>query len=168
MFVPVEYITNDIKTILDKLKNVYSLKTDTELSKKIGVTKSFLSRLKAGERSLSPNKMREVEELLYARRIITCSYLCTDCTSLSIETSNISRERKLDIISQVRGKCQLCMLDAPFTDGDGVPYLIVKSLREYKFDEQDIMLALCPNCSARVSILQNESDLAVLRDCTNL
>lgn len=158
-----EYIQNDVKTILEKIKEVYSLKTDTDLSKKLGVTKSFMSRLRAGERSFSPTKMREVEALLYAKQIITCSYLESEFEHSGPDITSVSPEMRKRVIEMVKGQCQLCTSDAPFKDISGTPYLIVKSLQEYEICASSELTALCPNCSARVSVLKNPQDISFLK-----
>lgn len=157
------YIKNDVKTILEKIKEVYSLKTDTELSKKLGVTKSFMSRLRAGERSFSPTKMREVEALLYAKKIITCSFLEDSFEPSLFKTSSIEPAIRKRLIEEVAGKCQLCSCDAPFTDTSGAPFLIVKSLQDYEISAPFDLIALCPNCAARLSILKDPKDIAFLK-----
>lgn len=158
-----QYITNDIKTILEKIKETYSLKTDTDLSKKLGVTKSFMSRLRSGERAFSPTKLREVEALLYAHKIITCSYLNDSFEVSNSDTYSICPKERQNIIDEVAGKCQLCKCDAPFKDSNGAPYLIIKSLQQYDISEQKSLLALCPNCSARISVLKDENDISLLK-----
>ncbi|WP_371194562.1 hypothetical protein [Glaciecola sp. SC05] len=163
-----QYIKNDVKTILEKIKEVYSLKTDTDLSKKLGVTKSFMSRLRAGERSFSPTKMREVEALLYAKQIITCSYLEGGFEPSALDTTSVSPEMRKRIIEVVKGKCQLCISDAPFKDSSGTPYLIVKPLQEYEMSTSSKLTALCPNCSARVIILKNPKDISLLKSFVHL
>jgi transcriptional regulator with XRE-family HTH domain len=159
----VQYITNDVKTILDKIKEIYLLKTDTELAKKLGVTKSFMSRLRAGERAFSPTKMREVEALLYAQQIITCSYLDSSFELSTFDLGPVNSKKRKKIIEAVAGKCQLCRCDAPFKDNNGTPYLIVKSLQKYDIDKRQDLVALCPNCSARLRVLKDKNDIKLLK-----
>lgn len=54
-----------------------------------------------------------------------------------------------EVLSQAKGKCQNCLLDAPFKREDGTPYLEihhVEWLSKGGEDSVENAIALCPNC----------------------
>lgn len=62
---------------------------------------------------------------------------------------------------QSNGKCESCLLDAPFRDTKGMPYLEVhhvKTLAEGGSDTITNAVALCPNCHRELHIGGNAID----------
>jgi 5-methylcytosine-specific restriction enzyme A len=59
------------------------------------------------------------------------------------------------------GICQLCEEEAPFLDNTGVPYLETHHVQWLSRNGPDTLgntVALCPNCHAKVHVLDLESD----------
>ena len=64
-----------------------------------------------------------------------------------------------------RGHCQLCNSQAPFKDNQGKPYLEphhIQKISEGGLDTIENTVALCPNCHAKMHVLNKESDVEFL------
>lgn len=80
-------------------------------------------------------------------------------TLKTIESKKALNHNRSDIIktyalTRSNGKCEGCDSNAPFLKHNGQPYLEVHHLIELSNDGQDIptnVIALCPNCHARVT-----------------
>lgn len=79
-------------------------------------------------------------------------------------------ERNQDVVDYVKrvakGICQLCEAPAPFRDKDGDPFLHVHHIIWLTRNGSDIIdncVALCPNCHAKMHILDKKDDCAKLR-----
>ena len=63
---------------------------------------------------------------------------------------------------RAKGICQLCREPAPFNDSNGIPYLEVHHVvwlsRDGK-DSTDNVVALCPNCHAKMHIVDDTRDV---------
>jgi predicted HNH restriction endonuclease len=78
-------------------------------------------------------------------------------------------ERNQDVVDYVKtvakGICQLCEAPAPFRDKDGDPFLHVHHiiwLTRNGSDTIDNCVALCPNCHAKMHVLDKKDDSAKL------
>lgn len=58
------------------------------------------------------------------------------------------------------GKCELCGKNAPFTDKEDVPYLQLKSIASDATLKNAVVL--CPNCFARVEVINDPEDYRIL------
>jgi len=66
---------------------------------------------------------------------------------------------------RARGICQLCGRKAPFNDKQGNPYLEVHHiiwLSRGGADKLSNTAALCPNCHAKMHIVDDDKDIALL------
>lgn len=64
------------------------------------------------------------------------------------------------------GKCELCRQPAPFKDSKGNPYLEshhIKWLSNGGSDSVDNAVALCPNCHKKMHIVNDPSDIKILK-----
>ncbi len=67
---------------------------------------------------------------------------------------------------RANGYCQLCGLEAPFSDKDGVPYLEchhIDWLSKTGEDSIDNCVALCPNCHRKMHFLNKKEDIKKLK-----
>lgn len=81
-----------------------------------------------------------------------------------------SEEVKKETKIRAQGMCQLCGNVAPFKGKDGEAYLEVHHviwLSRGGSDSLDNTVALCPNCHARMHILDAQEDVAQLKRCIN-
>ena len=65
------------------------------------------------------------------------------------------------------GVCQLCGRPAPFSDAEGNPYLEshhIQWISEGGPDTIRNIIALCPNCHRKMHIINDEKDVAMLRE----
>jgi 5-methylcytosine-specific restriction protein A len=85
--------------------------------------------------------------------------------------------RNADVVkitrARARGICQLCGQPAPFKDSKKNPYLEVHHvvwLSRGGEDSTDNTVALCPNCHARMHVVEDEADMkklmTVLQNCS--
>ncbi|MCR4650382.1 MAG: hypothetical protein K5662_01370 [Lachnospiraceae bacterium] len=63
------------------------------------------------------------------------------------------------------GHCELCQKEAPFFNKNGRPYLEIHRISSsYVGNEPEKnLIALCPNCNARIAINPSEADLNKMR-----
>lgn len=83
-----------------------------------------------------------------------------------LETFNRSSEVVRETRKRANGICQLCKLPAPFNDKKGNPYLEVHHiiwLSRGGEDSTNNTVALCPNCHARMHILDSKEDIEKLK-----
>lgn len=85
------------------------------------------------------------------------------------ETVAIGFKRNANVIERTkqraRGICQLCGRKAPFNDKQGNPYLEVHHiiwLSRGGADKLSNTAALCPNCHAKMHIVDDDKDIALL------
>jgi len=83
-------------------------------------------------------------------------------------TSYFTRSSEVVRITKKRanGICQLCGQAAPFSDNHGNPYLEVHHIEWLSRggpDSTDNTVALCPNCHAKMHVLDNKQDIAKLK-----
>ena len=67
---------------------------------------------------------------------------------------------------RANGRCQLCGNPAPFTDGNGKPYLEshhIVWLSDGGADTIENTVALCPNCHRKMHVLNDPKDVAKLK-----
>ena len=80
-------------------------------------------------------------------------------------------ERSPDIAAyskkRAKGRCDLCLMEAPFKRKDGSPYLEehhIEWLSKGGPDEIDNVVALCPNCHRKMHIVEDERDVEALKE----
>lgn len=89
----------------------------------------------------------------------------------SIQETVITYDRNPTIANYVKeiaeGRCQLCEKEAPFNDNDGRPFLHahhIEYLSNGGLDTIDNCIAVCPNCHARIHVLERKKDKEKLLD----
>lgn len=68
---------------------------------------------------------------------------------------------------RAKGKCELCVKNAPFLRKNGEPYLEthhIQWLANGGFDTIENTVALCPNCHRRMHTLNSNTDIKILQN----
>ena len=100
------------------------------------------------------------------------AFMTEDSDSLPWEKTYLTtaRERSRKIAQSAKdranGYCQLCQIPAPFKDKNGNPFLEVHHiiwLSERGRDSLDNVACLCPNCHRKMHILNDPTDVAILK-----
>ncbi len=61
------------------------------------------------------------------------------------------------------GKCELCNENAPFSDKEGVPFLLLEGVTAEDGIVLDNAVVLCPNCFCKIKELNSSEDIAILQ-----
>jgi len=152
--------------VLDDLKKLEGLDTDTQLAEILGVTRGYVSLIRQGKKGLSFRltkfifsrlgegyDYKNVERFMMIEAIATRSY-------------NDTKLNKL-VIDRARGQCELCSSLAPFRDKNGDPYLRTWWLNPTRESKQYVpknLLALCPNCHDKMRINPDSEDVTKLKE----
>ncbi|WP_370830321.1 helix-turn-helix domain-containing protein [Clostridium sp.] len=143
----------------DKIKEIRIKKgiTIQELSHLTKLSLASLSMYETGKRVPSIKNIGKIAEALN----ISVDELFNDDNDkerdefiIKSKMVNLSKE---EAIIRADGKCELCGNNAPFITNEGEPYLLVKSIYYDEVDES-YMFALCPNCLARLTVLNFYGD----------
>lgn len=108
-------------------------------------------------------------ELLSIEQLYT---LATERSAKKTEKYVVDTYIRDPIIAEIakrkaKGKCQLCCLNAPFTDKFGKPYLETHHIDWLSTGGEDTVentIALCPNCHRKMHSLALPEDIALLRE----
>jgi hypothetical protein len=163
-----KYIENDNAQILDALKEVYNVKSDRALTKKLDVSTSFVSAIRRGEKNFSRTKMLELESTLQDSGVIVTSALPENAfeNSMSkVPNDDIPAVNRFQTRQNAVGKCELCDTDAPFKDKDNSPHLEVIQIIPPEYGGTialSNLAALCPNCAAKIAIRGDSEDIQYL------
>lgn len=147
--------------------------TQQQLADAIGVNVSVISKYESG--TVTPPTKR-LEAIAYTLEVEPGQLLNFD-----IEPSNRDKQvqhlkayatylhnpyLKRMVLLGANGHCELCQQEAPFKDKEGRPYLIVHVIeRDYTGNEPEKnLVALCPNCNAKLTMLGNPEDISALKE----
>lgn len=168
------YIMNDTSDdsasgwapLLDQLKVKDKLKSDAALAAQLGVTRSFISAVRTGRKTV-PVELGETIFMRLGKRISD-----EDLDLFKPLRLLRTREtRRLDprVTSRVRvraaGKCELCGCAAPFLTLAGEPYLEIHHIvshRDGGTHSAANVVALCPNCHRKVELRPSDADTETL------
>lgn len=145
--------------------SIYLVVTDKSIEKVQDYTPQKL--IKARRLNTASDRSYEYieEEFKVERKLITFkeirdrAYENVRDSSTTVDTSTTSAYRRSDLIRtyalvRSRGKCEGCNNNAPFLRKNDKPYLEVHHLNELSKNGHDSplnVIALCPNCHARVT-----------------
>lgn len=139
----------------DKIKQIRIEKgmTIQELSELTGLSVASLSMYETGKRIPSIKNISKIAEALK----ISVDELFNDKISTISEDELIIKKKVKDLeeeitLKRANGKCDLCGQNAPFITEDGQPYLVTKSIF-YEEVKKSYIFAVCPNCWARLTVL---------------
>lgn len=141
-----------------KNKNI----TIQELSNLSGISIASLSMYESGKRVPS---IKNIKKIAYGLGVEVATFYEDNLDNLNSEDADkeiicIQKIKESDneaALKRADGRCELCQSFAPFLTNDGIPYLVTKEIyydaicRSYTF-------ALCPNCCAKMTILNLEGD----------
>ncbi|MBR6902070.1 MAG: HNH endonuclease [Synergistaceae bacterium] len=118
------------------------------------------------EKGIDEDTLKQIEEK-------SEDYVSSGVTRDSRITSYFKRSPDVVKTTKARanGKCQLCGKPAPFNDKKGTPYLEVHHVTWLSRGGEDSInntVALCPNCHARMHILDDKSDVEELLRSINV
>ena len=122
-----------------------------EIFKRNNIRKLDINKLKE-------NAIKTQNKYPSRRKVITSRYVCSKYISEYA-------------IRRANGICELCEEHAPFNYSDGEPYLEsyrIKNLSKNGSDMIDNVVALCPNCRAKMQILNLEEDVNKLKNKAKL
>lgn len=164
-----KYIENDNAQILDALKEIYSVKSDRALTKKLDVSTSFVSAIRRGQKNFSRLKMLELENTLKESGVIVTSVLppqeTEEETMKTASDDKLVQKKGSQTLEQADGKCELCGKNAPFKDKRNLPYLMVVQIIPPAYGgiiTPSNLAALCPNCAAKIHIRGDKEDIQYL------
>ena len=130
-----------------------------ELSERTGISISSLSMYENGKRVPSIRNIKLIANGLdvdvnefYNDVIIDNSF-----KNELIIRKNIEISYQEECINRANGTCELCKKFAPFITKEGVPYLVIKKIY-YEEIERHHEFAVCPNCYAKLTVLDFEGD----------
>lgn len=150
--------------------------TQKQLADAIGVTVGAISQYENGSRIPTFRRAVEISKALdipesevagFVREITGSNVvLPADAVDiLIVRNFDVYFERLM--IRAAGGKCELCQSDAPFVRRNGLPHLKIYEVKDedLKNEQPDRRcVALCPNCYARLEVLEREEDLARVAD----
>lgn len=153
-------VPQDWTTLLDELKQQESLTSDAKLAALLGVTRGYICSVRKGRSNVSLELGKKIfSRLSRTFDVIALEHLFVPNT-VRRHTANLLAVRD-NIISRAKGHCQLCGAPAPFSDAEGRPYLEIRHLiplHQGGNDSLDNLVALCPNCDAKLTISPSISD----------
>ncbi|MCD8120607.1 MAG: HNH endonuclease [Lachnospiraceae bacterium] len=146
-----------VAEVRDEMKEIIPLRYPEEV--RLIDAHSFLWILQQSRFDEWLNKQGSVSELRMERTGVTQKR--TVQTQIYTRSEEVKRETRL----RAKGRCQLCGEEAPFLNTEGEPYLEVHHilwLSRGGADSIENTAALCPNCHARMHILDDQQDVEKL------
>lgn len=152
--------------------------TQKELAEVIGVNETVVSRYEKGVVTPPANRLKimadylqvSVDQLLDNNKpAMPVDFVVKGEEDHFIEMDKYesrSFEAARRILAYSKGICELCGGEAPFSTGDGEPYLeahFVEWLSEGGRPTLDNVVALCPNCHKKIHIVHSKDDIEYLR-----
>lgn len=136
-----------------------------QLAKSLNIDSSLLSKYESGKIIPSPTRVVNIASHLGVNPDDLLKYIAN---SEKIKTKKHQNNEYLNrlVLLGAQGKCELCKTDAPFNNSNGHPYLIIYELSKESniiYPEKN-MVALCPNCEARVRILKESNVIKKLKE----
>ena len=146
---------------LDELKVREKLRSDAALAKFLGVTRSFISAVRTGRKTVSV----ELGHKIFERLEKPMSEADVEIfTTLRVQRKLLKRPdpAMMEFVrKRARGRCQMCGSPAPFLTLAGDPYLEVHFIVPLNLGgKADLRnaAALCPNCHRKIEVRRSEDD----------
>lgn len=147
-----------------------------ELADAIGVHVSIVSKYEKGKISIPTKRLIDIayaldiepHEILSNEQFYPGFYAYEKRLSAQESAKSFRNKEfyvKKLILINANGHCELCQKEAPFMDKNGLPYLEIHRIDNdcNKNELEKCLVALCPNCNARVSINPSAEDVENLR-----
>ena len=152
----------DIKKIR-KAKKI----TQRELAKAVGVDVSVISKYERGVVIPPPKRLVAILKALQidtdeaTQEEVPLYVRAYESLQQGTDPLNVRL-----VLLGANGRCEQCKCDAPFKRKDGRPYLEVAMLDEKNktLDPVKKMVALCPNCYAKLRVLNEPGNIKELRE----
>lgn len=169
--------------------------TQTDLALLIGVKPSVISRYETGSLTPTAKRLEELAQVLNVDFQVLLSGLkepllveygsksqsdhnAIELIKLKQKYHATLEKAKLEKISLLErltclaanGKCELCGQPAPFKDKTGMPFLEICTADSTYIGPPTVknLIALCPNCHARILFLQDSNDLKRIKEIASL
>lgn len=150
--------------LLDEAKKIHNIKSDASLAKLIGKTRSHISAVRVGDKSIS---IETAEKLFTLVGIDIHDYV----HELFMPIRSAKNRKKIephiqqlkaDLLDRSNGICELCEMAMPFVLPDGSPFFelayVEQGASENKFENGNFA-ALCPNCHRQLDVLKRDIDI---------
>ena len=140
--------------------------TQQQLADAIGVNVSVISKYETGSVTPPIKRLELIANILNVdlKELIIDTYVPYSY----IERRTIKKDCYLETLIKLgaKGNCELCKKKAPFKDKLGKPYLEVFIIDENAMvlEPTQNMIALCPNCYKRITVLDDANDIEMLRE----
>jgi transcriptional regulator with XRE-family HTH domain len=153
--------------LLDEAKATHNISSDAALAKLLGKTRSHISAVRLGDKSLS---IETAEKLLEILGLDIDDYVHKMFMPIRSEKNKLKLEPhiqqlKASLLKRSNGVCELCEHSMPFILPNGSPYFELAYIEQGASDDkyQDCnFAALCPNCHRQLDILNKEEDIKKL------
>ena len=154
-----------LNELLDELKIKDGVKTDSELSKSLGVTRAFICALRKG-RSAAPLSLEKIIFKKLGRPISEADIEIF--TPLKIRHHLVQNNRLLlqkvrrVVLDRASGRCELCNMNASeFITTSAEQFLQVFHVKPYSKGGSHTphnVAVLCPNCYRKMEICPSKED----------
>jgi len=157
---------------LRNIRKSKGLKID-EVANKIGCSPSAISMYERGERNV---KIERLLELIIFYQLDIKQFMNEYKDQIGVELNDfheiingrLKDTNQINIENKVRvradGRCELCGKHAPFVDRNGEPYLEMYLLDTGEQSTEFNTVALCPNCKAKMKIMNLEGEYLYLKN----
>jgi transcriptional regulator with XRE-family HTH domain len=155
---------------LDELKIREKLKSDAALAEFLGVTRSFISAVRTGRKTVSVELGHKIFERL-EKPLSEADFEIF--TALRVRRKLLARPdpRLMKLVrKRAAGRCELCNSPAPFLTLEGDPYLEVHFISPLNLGgKQELRnaAALCPNCHRKMDVIRSAIDKEQLLKAIN-
>lgn len=162
----VEHDGSGWSPLLDQLKEKESLKSDAALARLLGVTRSFISAVRANRKNISPELGEKIFELL-GKQVSKEDIEIFKPLRLQMigRGRRMNLQARASVLARSNGFCELCGSPAPFLGLDGKPYLEIHHIFPISSsgpEGVENLVALCPNCHRKVEMRPSEEDNKIL------
>jgi len=152
--------------LLDQLKEKERLKSDAALARLLGVTRSFISAVRANRKNISPELGEKIFELL-GKQVSKEDIEIFKPLRLQMigRGRRTNFQARASVLARSKGFCELCGSAAPFLTLGGEPYLEIHHIFPISSggaEGVESLVALCPNCHRKVEMRPSEDDAKIL------
>ena len=163
---------------LKELRQINNM-TQRDLASKVGVDVSVISKYETGKLIIPTKRIEIIANALKVNPIELINVELDNCDCLLSKNRLQAYEQKFHrntyyyleraIILSAHGQCELCGAKAPFYDKKGFPYLEIYQIaqQEENVDPEKILVALCPNCHAKILVNPSAEELERIREIAN-
>lgn len=142
--------------------------TQSELADKIGVSYSVIAKYESGQINPPAHRIKAIASALD----VSIDSLLINIEATPDYVQHYSRALRYHkyyaelVLFHSNGICELCKEKAPFNDKNGYPYLEAHHVVPVAYggsDTTDNIVALCPNCHAKIHVCENKDDVEIIK-----